>query len=74
VFGKAGSLSSVVWNPWIAKAAALADLGDEEWREFVCVEQANANRNAVTLPAGDVHVFEARYLRQALPGTVLSGE
>ncbi len=74
VFGKAGSLSSVVWNPWIAKAAALADLGDEEWREFVCVEQANANRNAVTLPAGDVHVFEARYLRQALPGKVLSGE
>jgi glucose-6-phosphate 1-epimerase len=72
VFAKAGSLSSVVWNPWIAKAAALADLGDEEWREFVCVEQANANRNAVTLPAGEVHVFEARYMRQPIPGTVQS--
>ena len=65
VFAKAGSLSSVVWNPWIAKAAALADLGDEEWREFVCVEQVNAARNAVMLPAGEVHIFEARYMRQS---------
>jgi glucose-6-phosphate 1-epimerase len=64
VFGKAGSLSSVVWNPWIAKAAALADLDDEEWKEFVCVEQANAARNAVTLTPGEVHLFEARYMRQ----------
>jgi D-hexose-6-phosphate mutarotase len=65
VFGKAGSQSSVVWNPGIAKAAALADLGDEEWREFVCVEQANANRNTVSLASGEVHVFEARYMRQS---------
>lgn len=64
VFGKAGSLSSVVWNPWIAKAAALPDLDDEEWKEFVCVEQANAARNAVTLRPGEVHLFEVRYMRQ----------
>jgi glucose-6-phosphate 1-epimerase len=64
VLGKAGSLSSVVWNPWIAKAAALADLDDEEWRAFVCVEQANAARNAVTLAPGAVQLFEARYMRQ----------
>jgi glucose-6-phosphate 1-epimerase len=74
VFGKAGSHSSVVWNPWITKAAALADLGDEEWRGFVCVEQANADRNAVTLAAGEVHVFEARYMRQSTNETNLSSE
>ena len=74
VFGKAGSFSSVVWNPWIAKAAALTDLGNEEWQEFVCIEQVNANRNAVTLHAGEVHVFETRYLRQPLSGTRRSPE
>jgi D-hexose-6-phosphate mutarotase len=47
---KTGSNSSVVWNPWIAKAAALADLGDEEWRGFVCVEQVNAAKNSIQLP------------------------
>jgi glucose-6-phosphate 1-epimerase len=64
VFGKSGSLSSVVWNPWITKAAALPDLADEEWKEFVCVEQANAAHNAVTLRPGELHLFEARYIRQ----------
>lgn len=58
---KTGSQSSVTWNPWIAKAAALADLGDEEWRDFVCVEQVNAARNAVQLPAGKSHTFTATF-------------
>ncbi len=58
---KVGSRSSVVWNPWIAKAASLPDLGDEEWREFVCVEQANAANNAVTLAPGEVHTLEVGY-------------
>jgi D-hexose-6-phosphate mutarotase len=61
VVSKSGSRSSVVWNPWIAKAAALADLGDEEWRSFVCVEQVNALENAVELPAGGSHLLTARY-------------
>lgn len=58
---KTGSHSSVVWNPWIAKAASLADLGDEEWQEFVCVEQVNAARNSVQLPAGNTHTFTATF-------------
>lgn len=63
---KEGSASSVVWNPWSAKAALLADLGDEEWREFVCVEQANANRNAVELSAGKSHFLHVRYASQSV--------
>ena len=61
VISKTGSESSVVWNPWIDKAAALSDLGDEEWKQFVCVEQVNADRNALALKAGQTHVFTVRY-------------
>jgi glucose-6-phosphate 1-epimerase len=64
VVEKTGSKSSVVWNPWIAKASALIDLADEEWGEFVCVEQVNASRNRVELAPGEVHSLEARYKRQ----------
>jgi D-hexose-6-phosphate mutarotase len=58
---KTGSNSSVVWNPWIAKAAALADLGDEEWREFVCVEQVNAAKNSIQLPAAKSYTMTAYF-------------
>jgi glucose-6-phosphate 1-epimerase len=64
--GKTGSQSSVVWNPWIAKAASLSDLADEEWREFVCVEQVNASRNRVKLSPGEKHTLETRYGRKPL--------
>jgi glucose-6-phosphate 1-epimerase len=55
VIEKRGSNSTVVWNPWQAKASALADLGSDAWPHFVCVEPANAAENAVTLPPGGVH-------------------
>jgi glucose-6-phosphate 1-epimerase len=31
---------AVVWNPWIDKAKSMADFGDEEYKEMVCVEAA----------------------------------
>jgi glucose-6-phosphate 1-epimerase len=55
VIEKHGSSSTVVWNPWEAKARSLADLGAEAWPHFVCVEPANAAENAVTLAPGGVH-------------------
>ena len=55
VIEKHGSSSTVVWNPWMEKSAALADLGAEAWPHFVCVEPANAAENAVTLGPGGVH-------------------
>lgn len=54
---KEGSGSTVVWNPWTAKAAALPDLGDDEWRQMVCVETANALRAALTVAAGTAHTM-----------------
>jgi glucose-6-phosphate 1-epimerase len=55
VVEKHGSNSTVVWNPWVDKATALADLGAEAWPHFVCVEPANAAENAVTLEPGGLH-------------------
>lgn len=50
---KANSKNTVVWNPWIAKAAAMPDYGDDEWPGMVCVEAANALDNAIELGAGE---------------------
>jgi len=40
---QAGFSDAVVWNPGAADAAALADMADEEYRRFVCVEPALLN-------------------------------
>jgi glucose-6-phosphate 1-epimerase len=55
--GKTGSLSTIVWNPWSAKAASMADMGTGEWEHFVCVESGNAADNAVTLAPGGSHTL-----------------
>ena len=31
---------TAVWNPWVAKSAAMGDFGDEEYTGMVCVEAA----------------------------------
>lgn len=57
---KAGSPSTVVWNPWVEKAKALADLPDDGFKNFVCIETAIANSKAVTIEPGGSYVFETR--------------
>jgi glucose-6-phosphate 1-epimerase len=59
VVTKAGSATTVVWNPWIAKARAMPDFGHDEWTGMLCVETANALDDAVTLPPGESHVMTA---------------
>lgn len=58
---KQGSASTVVWNPWIDKAAAMADFGDTEYTGMVCVETCNIRDNAVTLTPGASHEMSVRY-------------
>jgi len=53
----ANSSTTVVWNPWIRKARSLADLGDDEWRHFVCVETCNVSPRPVPLGPGARHVM-----------------
>lgn len=54
---KSGSLSTVVWNPWSEKAAALGDMLDEEYLDFVCVETANALDDVYQLSPGQTHTL-----------------
>ncbi|HMD62519.1 MAG TPA: D-hexose-6-phosphate mutarotase [Stellaceae bacterium] len=55
VIEKDGAASSVVWNPWAEKAAAMVDLGDPAWRGMVCVETGNIADNEVRLAADAEH-------------------
>ena len=49
---KTGSNSSVVWNPWIAKSAKMADFAPEGYRSMVCVEALAAFDDARLLYPG----------------------
>lgn len=64
---KRGSHSTVVWNPWTAKAARMGDLGQPDgWRGMLCVESANAWDNRLTLQPGATHTLEVAYTVEAL--------
>ena len=56
---KIGSDTTVLWNPWIAKAKAMSDFGDDEWPEMVCIETCNVGPAAVTLGPGQSHTMTA---------------
>jgi len=59
VVGKMGSNATVVWNPWIAKAKAMPDFGDDEWPAMVCIETCNVREHSVTLAPGQSHTMGA---------------
>ncbi len=59
VVSKQNSKNTVVWNPWAEGAAALADMGDDEWRRFVCVEACNCLDAAIRLGPGAEHAMTA---------------
>jgi glucose-6-phosphate 1-epimerase len=50
---KQGSLSTVVWNPWITKAQQMPDFGNEEYERMVCVESGNVGSNNIRLGPGE---------------------
>ncbi len=52
VIEKQGSASTVVWNPWVAKAQQMLDFGDDEYQRMVCVESGNVASNQTSLPPG----------------------
>lgn len=66
VIAKDGSRATVVWNPWIAKAKAMADFGDAEWPGMLCVETVNALDHALTIPPGGSHHLVAHLAAEPL--------
>ena len=50
---KRESLSTVVWNPWSARAQQMPDFGNEEYERMVCVESGNVASNPIRLPPGE---------------------
>jgi D-hexose-6-phosphate mutarotase len=56
---KQGSDATVIWNPWVAKAKAMPDFGDDEWPSMLCIETAAVGECAITLPAGSTHRMRA---------------
>jgi D-hexose-6-phosphate mutarotase len=63
---KAGSNSTVVWNPWVDKARAMPDFGDIEWPEMACVETCNVNVDRRTLGPGETQTMTATLDVQSL--------
>jgi glucose-6-phosphate 1-epimerase len=57
----------VLWNPWIAKAKAMADFGDEEYKDMICAEAAAVFENAVRVEPG-----KAATQRMAISATPLA--
>ncbi len=53
----AGTTKLMVWNPWIDKARAMPDFGDDEYTRMLCLEPANAEDAAVTLAPGERHAL-----------------
>ncbi len=60
IIEKEGSRSTVVWNPWIAKAKLMPDFGDEEYLRMVCVEAGNVLENRRVLAPGNVSSLKMR--------------
>lgn len=49
--------SAVVWNPGPETVKGFADVPDDLWPEFVCVEAGNIFDNAVMIASGDQHTM-----------------
>lgn len=52
-----GSRSTVIWNPWIDRAAAFSDMANDGWQRMLCIETANVMDDVVTLAAGASHTL-----------------
>ena len=57
---KSGSQSTVVWNPWIAKAKRMPDFGDEEYQKMVCVESGIITPNEGRLAPNSSHTLAVK--------------
>jgi glucose-6-phosphate 1-epimerase len=60
VVTKENSRTTVIWNPFPEKAAAMKDLGQDQWKSMLCIEVTNVGEYAVELAPGEQHKMVAR--------------
>ena len=60
---------AVVWNPWEKKSKSMVDLGDEEYKQMLCVDAAAIERS-ITLKPGEE--WTGRLELSAVPSTYCS--
>ncbi|HIP82866.1 MAG TPA: D-hexose-6-phosphate mutarotase [Desulfocapsa sulfexigens] len=53
-----GSSSVVVWNPWIDKSTRMADMQADDYKTMLCIETANAFKDARRLIPGEEHTLK----------------
>ncbi|WVZ22394.1 hypothetical protein V8G54_000938 [Vigna mungo] len=71
VLRKDGLPDAVVWNPWDKKAKSISDLGDDEYKNMLCV-QAACVENPITLKPGEE--WKGRQEISPVPSSYCSGQ
>lgn len=56
-----GSSSTVVWNPWIQKCARMSGIKKDAYKEFVCIETANAYDDFKVLQPKESHTLQVTF-------------
>jgi glucose-6-phosphate 1-epimerase len=56
---KAGSTSTVVWNPWTEKEKTFSDMAAGEYQDMLCVETCNAGDDIISIAPGRKHSLVA---------------
>ncbi len=56
-----GSKTTVVWNPWVDLSNKSADLEDDAYKRFICIETANAAEDVIVIEPNDAFTLEAEY-------------
>ena len=56
-----GNRTAVVWNPWAKISAEMADLQDDDYLRFICVEATNAATDTVNIQPGSEFRLVANY-------------
>jgi D-hexose-6-phosphate mutarotase len=63
---KAGSRTTVVWNPGAARARTMPDLPPGANEMFVCIESGTAGPDRIVLAPGESHALEVTYSVETL--------
>jgi len=56
-----GSSSAVIWNPWSKKCSRMSAMKHDAYKEFVCIESANAYDDFKLLKPNESHTLKVTF-------------